>query len=274
MNCPHCQSNNPRKMDQTTALGYNQYRCRACTKQFNERSGTKLNFIEFPTEVVMMVVHYYYRFKVSLDDVVELMVMRGFHLSHQTVHNWVQTFGVELGLKCQVDRKGKAGKKWHINATYVKISGRWCYLYRAIDKEGNLVDVYLSDVRDQVAAEAFLKQAINTTEIIPTQITTDKEAALYPAIKNVFGNQTKHRDSKYMNNRLEQNHRGIKSRYRPMKGFKDSFCALVFCTVFEEIRQFFRMIPSGAQANKTRAERRRLISPRIQGFNNLIMETA
>jgi len=94
----------------------------------------------------MIAVHYYYRFKVSLDDVVELMTMRGFHLCHQTVHNWAQTFGVDLGLKLRSRRKGKVGTKWHVDATYIKIEGRWCYLYRAIDKEGNLVDVYLSDI--------------------------------------------------------------------------------------------------------------------------------
>jgi len=233
-------------------------------EQYNERTRTKLNFIEYPTEVVMLAVHYYYQFKVSLDDVVKLMVMSGIHLSHQTVHNWVQTFGVELGLKLRHGRKGKAGEKWHVDTTYIKIGGRWCYLYRAIDKKGNLVDVYLSDVRNQAVAEAFFKQAVKTTGVIPEQIKTDKEPALYPAIKNTFGDKSKHRDSKYMNNIIEQNHRGIKSRYRPMKGFKNSFCALRFCTAYEEIRQFFRM------QHKTRAECRGLILSRIQNFHNLL----
>ena len=212
----------------------------------------------------MMAVHYYYRFKVSLDDVVELMVMRNIQLSHQTVHNWVQTFGVDLGIKLRARRKGKAGKKWHVDATYICIKGYWHYLYRAIDKAGNLVDVYLSDVRDQAAAEAFFKQAQKTTGITPEQITTDKEPALYPAMKKVFGTSTKHRDVKYMNNKIEQHHRGIKSRYKVMKGFKDRWCAMIFCTAFEEIRQFFRM------KEKTRGERRRLLASRISRFNAFI----
>ena len=181
---------------------------------------------------------------------------------------WVQTFGVELGIKLRARRFGQAGNKWHADATYVCIKGHWYYLYRAIDKEGNLVDVYLSDVRDQAAAEDFFKQAQKTTGITPEQITTDKEPALYPAIKNVFGDATKHRDNKYMNNRIEQNHRGIKSRYKVMKGFKNPFCALIICTAFEEIRQFFRM------KNTTRSERRGLITPRIQAFNELITVSA
>ena len=264
MDCPHCQSKAIRKLKETTRLNYQQFYCRTCGKQYNERTGTPLNFIEYPSEVVMMVIHYYYRFKVSLDDVVALMTMRNIYLSHQTVHNWVQRFGVELGLKLREHRKGKVGKKWHADATYVCIKGYWCYLYRAIDKAGNLVDVYLSDARDQTAAEAFFKQAINTTGVTPEQITTDKEPALYPAIANVFGSTTKHRDSKYMNNRLEQHHRGIKSRYKVMKGFKCFFCALIFCTAFEEIQQFFRM------SNKTRGERRQRIAPRIKKFNELM----
>ena len=66
---------------------------------------------------------------------------------HQTVHNWVQRFGVELGLKCREHRYKKSSDCWHVDATYLKIESQWCYLYRAIDKEGNLVDVYLSDKR-------------------------------------------------------------------------------------------------------------------------------
>lgn len=234
MNCPHCQSHNTRELSHKTDLGYSQYYCRSCSKQYNERTGTKLNYIEYRSEVVMLATHHYYRYKLSLDDVAELMALRGFSLSHQTVHNWAQEFGVELGIKCRSQRKGKAGKKWNVDATYLKIEGRWCYLYRAIDKEGNLVDVYLSDVRDQAAAEAFFAQAEKTTDVTPEQITTDKEAALYPAIKNIFNSKTKHRDSKYMNNVIEQDHRGIKSRYKLMKGFKNIFSALIFCTVFEE----------------------------------------
>lgn len=250
MYCPHCQTKNFKNICKKNALGYKKYYCNNCCKQYNERTGTKLNFIEYPTEVVMLATYYYYRFKISLDDVVELMALRGIYLSHQTIHNWTQTFGIELGLKIRNKRRGKADRKWHIDSTYIKVEGRWCYFYRAIDKEGNLVDVYLSDERTQNAAEKFFEQSKNTIGFEPSQITTDKEKALYPAINNTFTNKTKHRDSKFMNNIIEQDHRGIKSRYKVMKCFKNIFAALTFCTAFEEIRQFFRM------KNKTRAEKR------------------
>lgn len=240
MNCPHCQSQDTKLHKPKTQLGYQQFRCRQCFKQFNERTATPFNFIEYPSEIVMLAVHYYYRFKTSLSDVVELMALRGVNLSHQTIHNWAQTFGVELGLKLRERRRCRSGNKWHVDSTYLKIEGRWCYFYRAIDSDGRLVDVYLSDVRDQKAAESFFKQALKTSDVEPSQITTDKEAALYPAIKNVFKDRVTHRDSKYKNNIIEQDHRGIKSRYGVLKGFKNIFSAQIFCTAFEEIRSFFR----------------------------------
>jgi transposase-like protein len=103
----------------------------------------------------MIAVFYYYRFKLSLNDVVILMAMRNIYLSHQTVASWVLRFGVDIGIKISKRRHNQGSDRWHADATYIKVEGRWCYLYRAIDKEGNPIDVYLSDVRDQAAAKPF-----------------------------------------------------------------------------------------------------------------------
>ena len=121
--------------------------------------------------------------------------------------------------------------------------------------------MYLSDVRDLEAAENFFLQAEQTTGITPDLITTDKEAALPTAIDNVFGNGSKHRDNKYLNNSIEQSHRGIKSRHKAMKGFKDIYSALKFCTVFEEIQQFFRV------KNRTWGT----LTPKFHEFNKLFL---
>ncbi len=210
MNCPHCQSTRTRVLSGLTSLGYPRYVCRQCHSQFNERTGTPLNYIEFRTEVVMLVVYHYLRFKLSLDDVVEVMALRGIHLSHQTVHNWAHTFGVELGITLRESRRGTMGKKWHIDSTEIKVQGRRCYFYRCIDKEGNLIDVNLSDVKNQDAAEVFFNQCRDVAGFYPEMLTTDKEPAFYPAKETVFGDRTEHRDVKYKNNRLEQDHRGTK----------------------------------------------------------------
>jgi transposase-like protein len=126
----------------------------------------------------------------------------------------------------------------------------------------------LSEIRDQAAAERFFRQAQRTTGVTPIQITTDKEPALYPAIENVFSIDTKPRDSKYMNNNIESDHRVIKSRLSVMKGFKNIFCALKFCTVFEEIRQLFRM------KNKTRAQRRTIFASKINDYQKILPHAA
>src|SRR3989338_8327866 len=268
MNCPHCESKNTVALKQTTTLGYKQFRCHQCNRQFNERSGTIYNFLEFPTDVVMLTVFYYYRFKNSLVDVTEHMLLRRFSLSHETVRVWSQKIGTEISLKFRSRRRAKCGRKWHMDITYLKMQGRDMYLYRAIDKEGNLIDVYLSDKRDKKSAKQFFKNCFKTTGIMPIQITTDKEPAFPDAIAQSLGKKVKHRDSKYMNNRLEQNHRGTKSRTNVMKGFKDSWCAMIFCHVFEEIRQFFYM------PNKTTAEKRRIFASRFQEFTEIAMMAA
>ena len=165
----------------------------------------------------------------------------------------------------RLHRRGRSHRKWNMDITYLKVKGYDMYLYRAIDKDGNLVDVYLSDTRDKKAAEEFFKACEATTGIHrPTQITTDKEPAFPSAIKKAFGDDVTHRDSKYMNNVMEQSHRGIKSRYQTDERiFKTVGVPLIFCTVFEEIKQFFRM------KNKTQSQRRHGFAPRFQEFEKM-----
>jgi len=186
MNCPHCTSQDTFQLKHTTKLGYKQFHCDDCAKQFNERSGTAYNFLEFPTDIVLLTVFYYFRFKSSLVDVTEHMTLRGIKLSHETVRLWSQKFGTDIALKFRSRRRGTAGNKWNMDQTYLKIKGYDVYLYRAIDKAGNLIDVYLSDKRDKAAAEKFFKSCVATTDVHPIQITTDKEPAFPGAIKNAL----------------------------------------------------------------------------------------
>jgi len=86
----------------------------------------------------------------------------------------------------------------HVDSTEIKVQGRRCYFYRCIDKEGSLVDVYLSDTKNQDAAEAFFTECQDLAGFSPEMITTDKERALYPAMAEVYGDRTVHRDVKYI----------------------------------------------------------------------------
>src|SRR5215211_1384632 len=124
--------------------------------------------------------------------------------------------------------------------TYLKVHGRWCYLYRAIDRNGNLVDVLFSEHRDMEAAQAFFRSARAVTGVTPDRVTTDGHDSDPRAIRTELGQGVRHRTSAYLNNRLEQDHRGIKSRYRPMRGFKCPRSATRFCRAYNELRNFLR----------------------------------
>jgi putative transposase len=127
-----------------------------------------------------------------------------------------------------------------VDETFIKVKGRWTYLYRAIDREGNLVDVLLSETRDKAAAEAFFRSARTVTGRVPERVTSDGHGAYPEAIKAELGEAVRHRTNRYLNNHLEQDHRGIKQRIRPMGGFKSVESAKRFCRVHDEVRNFLR----------------------------------
>ena len=137
-------------------------------------------------------------------------------------------------------RRGAVGNSWYVDETYIKVQGQWRYLDRAINRDGNLVDVRLSDTRGLAAAEAFFRSAWTVTGVTPDRITTDGHDAYPRGIRTVFGNQVLHRTNRYLNNHLEQDHRGIKQRYRPMGGFKHRHTAARFCRTFDEVRASLR----------------------------------
>src|SRR6185295_10493696 len=117
------------------------------------------------------------------------------------------------------------------------------YLYQAIDRDGNLVDTLLNATCDLEAAKAFFQQALATVGHQPDRVTTDKRAAYPQAIQAVLGFTVIHRTNRYLNNRIEQDHRAIKQRYYPMRGFGSFAGAARFCTAFDEVRQYFRPTP-------------------------------
>jgi putative transposase len=116
----------------------------------------------------------------------------------------------------------------------------WRYLYRAIYRSGALVDVMFSEHRDMAAAKAFLQSAKMVTGITPDRVTTDGHDSYPRAIRATLGTGVRHRDSQYLNNRLEQDHRGVKGRYGPMRGFKCPQSAGEFCRAYDELRNFLR----------------------------------
>jgi len=124
--------------------------------------------------------------------------------------------------------------------TYVKVEGCWCYLYRAIDSDGNLVETMLSKTRDMNAAKTFFACALKTVGQVLEKVTTDGHDSYPRAVRETLGPDVSHRTSRYMNNRIEQDHRGIKQRYYPMRGFGSFDAAARFCTAHDELRAHLR----------------------------------
>src|SRR5262249_2434584 len=156
------------------------------------------------------------------------------------VREWEAKLAPVLSETLRKYRRGRVGQSWYCDETYLKVKGRGVYLYRAIDRDGNLVDVFLSERQDQAAAEAFFCSARAVTGMVPDRITTDGHGAYPGAIKTELGADVTHRTNRYLNNHWEQDHRGIKQRVRPMCGFKRFVSAERFCRVYEEVRNFLR----------------------------------
>src|SRR5450755_2694148 len=145
MDCIRCGSTAVSERSERTAQGYRRFRCRTCGKQFNERSTGLLNRTQYPSDVIALVVLWRLRYKLSLRDLAEMFLIRGFTFTPEAVRDWAARFAPLLTARLRATRRGNAGRRWHADETYVRVDGRRCYLYRAIDADGNLVASMLSE---------------------------------------------------------------------------------------------------------------------------------
>ena len=182
MSCPHCQATTISERSSRTSLGYRTFRCRRCRRTFNERTGTPFNHLQYPTDLVLLVVLWRLRYKLSFRDVAELLLQRGYVVSHETVRVWELRFAPLVTQQLRARRRGRAGESWYLDETYVKVAGCWCYLYRAIDRDGALIDSMLSEHCDKHAARRFLRQLLEVAESKPALVTTDRHPAYQRAI--------------------------------------------------------------------------------------------
>lgn len=153
------------------------------------------------------------------------MEERGLSIADTTIMRWVHQYGPELDKRVRHHLK-KTNDSWRVDETYIKVKGQWMYLYRAVDSKGNTIDFYLSESRDKQAAKSFFKKALAFSHVSrPRVITVDKNPAYPVAIEELkegkkMPSDIQIRQIKYLNNIVEQDHRFIKKRVRPMLGFK------------------------------------------------------
>ena len=238
MNCPHCGSGATTRRGRQSSLGYPTFACSACHRIFNERTGTPFNDLQYPTDIVLLAVLWRLRYKLSFRDVAEMLLQRGFEVTHETIRAWELRFAPLLTDQLRAKRRGNTSGSWYLDETYVKVAGRWCYLYRAIDRDGALIDSMLSEHRDKHAARRFLRRLVDVAGRKPQRVTTDKHPPYRRAIRWILGRRVLHRANPYLNNLTEQDHRGVKQRYYPMLGFGRFESAARFCSAFEELRQY------------------------------------
>lgn len=180
-----------------------------------------IKHLHFPLEVMLVCVRWYAAYPLSLRNLEEMMAERGVVVDHATVHRWALKMLPVLAAVFR-RRKRPVGPSWRVDETYVLVAGQWKYLYRALDKLGNAVDFLLAAKRDEAAARRFFEQAIDLHDV-PKTITIDKSRANTAAVLGLqadSGLNIELRQSKYLNNFIEQDHRAIKRRTRPMMGFK------------------------------------------------------
>jgi putative transposase len=210
--------------------------------------------MHYPLEVMLTCVRWYVAYPLSFRHIEEMMAERGVVVDHATVHRWSLKILPVLA-KVFRHRKRTVGQSWRMDETYIKIRGRWRYLYRAVDRDGDTVDFLLTAHRDEAAARRFLERAIDRHGK-PKTITIDKSGANTAAIGSYNKDHQAHIrrcQCKYLNNIVEQDHRAIKRITRPMLGFKSFRCARILLAGIE----IMHMIRKGQLA----APRRQVASP-------------
>jgi hypothetical protein len=131
------------------------------------------NRLQYPTDLICLVILWHFRYKLSLQDLAEMFLRRGIIFTHEAVREWESKLAPLLSETLRKRRHGTVGASWYVDETYIRVQGRWCYLYHAIDRDSHLIEARFSDTRDLVAAEAFFRSAWTMTGVTPDRITTD-----------------------------------------------------------------------------------------------------
>ena len=222
MPCSHCSSALTKKDGQMRLA--QRFRCLACYRTFTDRSATPFTHLHWPREVVVTAVRWYFVFRLSAANVRDLLAERGIDVSARTVLRWAHTFGPLLAAEWR-RRAPRVGWCWFVDETYVRVRGRWRYLYRACDQYGQVVDVLLREQRDLTSAEAFFEQAIRRRGVTPVVVITDKHQPYVRAVQQHVPTALHirtglHRARGVTTKAIERSHVPVKDRVRPMRGLE------------------------------------------------------
>ncbi|MDB5837883.1 MAG: family transposase [Caballeronia sp.] len=203
-------------------------------KTLNPAVARVLKRLHYPLDVILTCVRWYVAYPLSLRQLEEMMAERGVSVDHSTVHRWAIKL-LPLLEKAFRRRKRPVGKSWRMDETYIRVKGEWRYLYRAVDKDGNTIDFLLRTHRDKAEAQRYFEKSMAQNGV-PETVAIDRSGANLAALEAINDDREtpiKIRQSKYLNNLVEQDHRAIKRRTRPMLGFKTFRCARILLAGIE-----------------------------------------
>src|SRR5215216_6899802 len=192
----------------------------------------------FPGEIISHAIWLYFRFSLSYRDVEELMAARGIIVTYETIRQWCRTFGQQYANQLR-RRRARTGDKWHLDEVFLTIKGKRHYLWRAVDQQGNVLDILVQRRRDKRAAKKFFRKLLKGLMYVPRVIVTDKLKS-YGAAKREILPGVEHRQHRYLNNRAENSHQPTRQRERRMQGFKSPGQAQRFLAAYGPIAQHFR----------------------------------
>ena len=200
-------------------------------------SASRYHRHRFPTEIIGHCVWLYFRFTLSFRDVEEMLAMRGGAITYETVREWCRKFGQTYANDLR-RKSARPGDRWHLDEVFLKINGRMHYLWRAVDQDGDVLDILVQRRRDKKAAKKFLRKLLKG--YAPSMLITDKLKS-YSAAKAEVMPSVEHCQQKYENNRAENSHQPTRLREKVMRRFKSMGHAQRFLSVFGVITSHFRV---------------------------------
>jgi putative transposase len=171
-----------------------------CVRIWADHASHQLCALEYSTDIVILVVLWRLRYKLSLRDLAEMFLKRGVTCTYEAVREWEWRFTPLITKQLRRKRHGQAGPSWYVDETYVRVKGKWCHRYPAIDADGNLVDSRLNEKRRMEGAHRFFRQALIVVGHTPERVTTDGHASYPRVVRETLGDQVQHRTNTYLNN--------------------------------------------------------------------------
>ena len=206
----------------------------------------------FPSEIISHTVWLYFRFALSYRDVEEIMAMRGVLLTYETIREWCLKFGQTWANELR-RRRPQPGDKWHLDEMFIRVNGKDHYLWRAVDQDGNVLDILVQSQRNKKAAKKFFRKLLKGLQYVPRVIITDKLKS-YSAAKAEVMPGVEHRQHKGLNNRAENSHQPTRVREKVMRRFKSAGHAQRFLSAFSIISSHFRVRRQLLRAERYREE--------------------